>query len=81
MVKILGVIFMLFSNPTCHFRGTADFTDCTDCNDLDLDNQKILWLPSIYQFERKLGFWTTLVWGYNGARNRQQVLRTYFPFI
>jgi hypothetical protein len=25
MVKI-GVIFMPFSNPTCHFRGTADFT-------------------------------------------------------
>ena len=30
MVKI-GVIFMPFSNPTYHFRGTADFTDCTDC--------------------------------------------------
>ena len=29
-------------------------------NALDLNNQKILWLPSIYQFERKLGFWTTL---------------------
>ena len=25
MVKI-GVIFMPFSNPTCHIRGTADFT-------------------------------------------------------
>ena len=25
MVKI-GVIFMSFSNPTCHFRDTADFT-------------------------------------------------------
>jgi len=25
MVKI-GVIFMPFSNPTCHFLGTADFT-------------------------------------------------------
>ena len=29
-------------------------------NDLDLNNQKILWLQSIYWFERKLGFWTTL---------------------
>ena len=29
-------------------------------NSLDLNNQKILCLPSIYQFERKLGFWTTL---------------------
>ena len=29
-------------------------------NDLDLNNQKKLWLPSIFQFERKLGFWTTL---------------------
>ena len=29
-------------------------------NDLDLNNQKILWLPSIFQFERKVGFWTTL---------------------
>ena len=29
-------------------------------NDLDLNNQKILCLPSIFQFERKLGFWTTL---------------------
>ena len=28
MVKI-GVIFMPFSNPTCHFRGTADFTRST----------------------------------------------------
>ena len=28
MVKI-GVIFMSFSNPTCHFRDTADFTVCT----------------------------------------------------
>ena len=25
-------------------------------NALDLNNQKILWLPSIFQFERKLGF-------------------------
>ena len=25
MIKI-GVIFMPFSNPTCHFRDTADFT-------------------------------------------------------
>ena len=30
-------------------------------NDLGLNNQKILCLPSIFQFERKLGFWTTLV--------------------
>ena len=30
MVKI-GVIFMSFSNPTCHFRDTADFTVCTIC--------------------------------------------------
>ena len=30
MVKI-GVIFMSFSNPTCHFRDTADFTICTVC--------------------------------------------------
>ena len=30
-------------------------------NDLDLNNQKYLWLPSIYEFERKLGFWTTLI--------------------
>jgi hypothetical protein len=29
-VKI-GVIFMPFSNPTCHFRATADFTVCTVC--------------------------------------------------
>ena len=29
-------------------------------NALDLNNQKILCLPSIYEFERKLGFWTTL---------------------
>ena len=29
-------------------------------NAFDLNNQKILWLPSIFQFERKLGFWTTL---------------------
>ena len=29
-------------------------------NDLDLNNQKILCLPSIFQSERKLGFWTTL---------------------
>ena len=28
MVKI-DVIFMSFSNPTCHFRDTADFTVCT----------------------------------------------------
>ena len=28
MVKI-GVIFMPFSNPTYHFRGTADFTHST----------------------------------------------------
>ena len=25
------VIFMPFSNPTCHFRATADFTVCTVC--------------------------------------------------
>ena len=30
-------------------------------NALDLNNQKILWLPSTYQFERKMGFWTTLI--------------------
>ena len=30
------------------------------CNALDLNNQTILCLPSIHQFERKLGFWTTL---------------------
>ena len=30
MVKI-GVNFMPFSNPTCHFRATADFTVCTVC--------------------------------------------------
>ena len=30
MVKI-GVIFMSFSNPTCHFSYTADFTVCTVC--------------------------------------------------
>ena len=30
-------------------------------NDLDLNNRKILCLPSIFQFERKLGFWTTLL--------------------
>ena len=29
-------------------------------NALDLNNQKILWLPSIYEFDRKLGFWTTI---------------------
>ena len=29
-------------------------------NDLDLNNQKTLCLPSIFQFDRKLGFWTTL---------------------
>ena len=29
-------------------------------NALDLNNQKILCLPSIFQFDRKLGFWTTL---------------------
>ena len=39
MVKI-GVIFMPFSNPTNLFRGTADFTDCTDCT------------AGIFQFER-----------------------------
>ena len=30
MVKI-GVIVMSFSNPTDHFRDTADFTVCTVC--------------------------------------------------
>ena len=30
IVKI-GVNFMSFSNPTCHFRDTADFTVCTVC--------------------------------------------------
>ena len=30
MVKT-GVNFMSFSNPTCHFRDTADFTICTVC--------------------------------------------------
>ena len=30
-------------------------------NDLDLNNQKILCLPSIFQFERKVSFWTTLL--------------------
>ena len=30
MVKI-GAIFMSFSNPTCHFKDTADFTLCTVC--------------------------------------------------
>ena len=30
LVKI-GVILMPFSNPTCHFRATADFTVCTVC--------------------------------------------------
>ena len=29
-------------------------------NAFNLNNQKILCLPSIYQFERKLGFWATL---------------------
>jgi hypothetical protein len=29
-VKI-GVIFMPFSIPACHFRDTADFTVCTLC--------------------------------------------------
>ena len=29
---------------------------------LDLNNQKILCLLSIYEFERKLGFWTTLAY-------------------
>ena len=38
MVKI-GVIFMPFLNPTYHFRGTADFTDCTDyTTDMDIGN-------------------------------------------
>ena len=44
-------------------------------NDLDLNNQKILYLPSIYQFERKLGFWTTLLrwlnqYGREAGRNK-----------
>ena len=30
--------------------------------DLDLNNHKILCLPSIYQFDRKLGFRTTLIY-------------------
>ena len=29
-------------------------------NALDLNNQKNLWLPSIFQYERKVYFWTTL---------------------
>ena len=32
-------------------------------NDLDLNNQKSLCLPSIFRFERKLGFLTTLLNG------------------
>ena len=39
MVKI-GVIFMSFSNPTDHFRDTADFTVCTV-----FQSQKQLALP------------------------------------
>ena len=30
---------MPFLNPTYHFRGTADFTDCTDyTTDMDIGN-------------------------------------------
>ena len=33
-------------------------------NALDPNDQKILWLPPIFQFEKvwKVGFWTTLVY-------------------
>ena len=47
-------------------------------NAFDLNNQKILCLPSIYQFERKLGFLTTLEW----RKNRTQiVLRLFWELL
>ena len=48
-------------------------------NALDLNNQKILWLPSIYEFERKLGFWTTLDFMLNLAfqhKKKPQMLKS-----
>ena len=47
LVKI-GVIFMPFSNPTCHFRATADFTVCTVCwNSTIRSNLFSMLLPSL----------------------------------
>ena len=46
MMAKIGVIFMPFSNPTCCFRETADLTHLQSL---------------VFQFDRKLGFWTTLV--------------------
>ena len=32
MIVKIGIIFMPFSNPTCHFKGTADYT-CLQSSD------------------------------------------------
>ena len=55
MVKI-GVIFMSFSNPTCHFRDTADFTVCTLCKahtvKLKNANLTVHYITGTYFFSR-----------------------------
>ena len=57
MVKI-GVIFMPFSNPTYHFRGTADFTDCTvgkvSCTS---EMASRIWKWNIIIFSSKMLIW------------------------
>jgi hypothetical protein len=47
MVKI-GVIFLPFSNPTCHFRDTGDFTG--------YPSKDLLWDKSAVSLKRHVGF-------------------------
>ena len=58
MVKI-GVIFMPFSNPTCHFRATADFTVCTVCT----------WCHQFFSLRGQYIIWATLVPVVKGGQN------------
>ena len=49
---------------------------CFFCNVLDLNNQKILCLPSIYEFKRKVRFWTTLMgWSWDALVGDKKVNR------
>ena len=50
-------------------------------NALDLNNQKILWLPSIFQFERKVGFWTTLPIKLDISVSFKTIPFRYFNFV
>ena len=62
MVKI-GVIIMPFSNPTCHFRATADFTHGK--SGLRAFHTTVYILSSVFvQFYSRECFWNNLYLGH-----------------